>query len=60
LEFYDAALSKVHGLTIHSTGARVSLHFIVNLAVSVLNARPVNAGVMLLLNESGSHSKLMA
>ena len=32
-------------LTTHSTGARVSLAFIVNLAVPTLNARPVNSSV---------------
>jgi hypothetical protein len=36
------------GLTTHSTGARVSLLFIVNLSVMRLNARPVNSGVGLL------------
>ncbi len=34
-----------HRLTTHSTGARVSLPFIVNLAVAQLNARPVNSSV---------------
>jgi hypothetical protein len=37
------------GLTTHSTGARVSLLFIVNLSVMRLNARPVNSGVGSLL-----------
>jgi hypothetical protein len=32
-------------LTTHSTGARISLDFIVNLPVMALNARPVNSGV---------------
>ena len=32
-------------LTTHSTGARVSLHFIENLPLITLNARPVNSGV---------------
>jgi hypothetical protein len=34
-------------LTTHSTGARVSSAFIVNLNLSALIARPVNSGVML-------------
>ena len=33
------------GLTTHSTGARVSVSFIENLAVMALNARPVNSSV---------------
>jgi hypothetical protein len=33
-------------LTTHSTGARVSLPVIVDLAIAGLNARPVNSGVM--------------
>jgi hypothetical protein len=32
-------------LTTHSTGARVSISLIVELAVAVLSARPVNSGV---------------
>ena len=32
-------------LTTHSTGARVSLSFIVNLSVMQLNVRPVNSSV---------------
>ena len=32
-------------ITTHSTGARVSLPFIVNLSVATLCARPVNSGV---------------
>jgi hypothetical protein len=32
-------------LTTHSTGARVSLPFIVNLSVARADARPVNSGV---------------
>ena len=35
-------------LTTHSTGARVSWSFIVDLCVPALNARPVNSGVRLL------------
>ena len=37
-------------LTTHRTGARVSLPFIVNLAVAGLDARPVNLGVRQLPN----------
>ena len=33
------------GLTTHSTGARISFHFIVNMSVPTLCARPVNSGV---------------
>ena len=40
------------GITTHSTGARVSLIFIVNLSVAALNARPVNSGVRRLLDEN--------
>ena len=43
-------LHLLRRLTTHSTGARVSWSFIVNLAVSGLNARPVNSGVRFLLN----------
>jgi hypothetical protein len=51
--------TKAHGtkngydgrnLTTHSTGARVSRSFIVELAVAGLCARPVNSGVRFLLN----------
>ena len=38
-------MSEGRRLTTHSTGARVSLIFIVNLAVAQLNTRPVNSGV---------------
>ena len=40
-----AARGVARGLTRHSTGARVSGSLIVELAVAVLNARPVNSGV---------------
>ena len=36
-------------LTTHSTGARVSLPFIINLSVAALCARPVNSGGVCLL-----------
>jgi hypothetical protein len=35
-------------LTTHSTGARISISFIVNSSLAALNARPVNSGVRLL------------
>ena len=38
-------VSAMPRLTTHSTGARVSLHFIENLNLSALTARPVNSGV---------------
>ena len=41
--------SIVPRLTTHSTGARISLIFIDNLAVMALCARPVNSGVRRLL-----------
>jgi len=37
---------EVRRLTTHSTGARVSLIFIVNLNLSALCARPVNSGII--------------
>ncbi len=33
-------------LTTHSTGARISVPLMLDLAVSALRARPVNSGVM--------------
>jgi phosphohistidine phosphatase SixA len=40
-----AARGVVPGLTLHSTGARLSLAFIENLNLSVLCARPVNSAL---------------
>src|ERR687884_1457810 len=44
------------GLTTHSTGARVSLPFIVNLNGFGDSLRPVNSGVRLLINCAYEHT----
>jgi hypothetical protein len=40
-----AARGVARGLTLHSTGARLSMPFIVKLSVTALCARPVNSSV---------------